>query len=904
MVGRDAEHAELRRRLEDAIAGNGTIMLVGGEPGIGKTRLTQALLADARQRGCFAVVGHCYEGEGAPPYIPFVETLEYSARVVAPSSFRHALGDAAPEVAKLMPELRQLFSDIPPPIQLPPEQQRRFLFNAYREFVERCCVLSPLVMILEDLHWADEPTLQLLQHLAQTTGTMPLLIVGTYRDVELDVRRPFARTLETLLRERQASRIALHRLPASGVESMLRALSAQPPPPPLVRVIFQETEGNPFFVEEVFQHLTDEARLFDPAGGWRSDLRVDTLQVPEGVRLVIGRRMERLSEATRRMLTTAAVIGRTFSVAVLEALESAQPDVVLDALEEAARAHLVTPESLDREPRFRFTHELIRQTLADALLLPRRQRLHARIAEAIERVYATSLRKQASPLAHHLFHAGAAVDADKTIRHLVLAADQAKTAAAHEESLELLDRALSLCDEERSGRVADLHARRAGALRSLGRTAETIEGYQRAIALFDGDGSFEQAAVTRNVLALLHIWNWRFDEGLRLLDQALARPEAITPGTRCTLFVSRALGLGGCGELDGAFAAKAQAQELQQTLGNDGLDVLTSSVEVHLRLHALHIDRAVEIAGEVTRRTQLLDDAWAEAEMSFVEPLAGLYCGRLDEFTRLTAERLPRAERLGHWNVVWFFKMFLPFEALYRGAFEESEQRSRDCMAFGENLQTAMRYTGQLFLGLSYALRGQCDEGIAHLRVATDAEVRSFISGVAPTLLAWVLAQEGHPHRALDVLSTHPPRLPATGVTPTAGAWMALANLIPTLALVAQHEQTAALHSWAEQLVTVNVCTYGSPVMFATSAGIAAAHAKQWTRAEAHHQRAIQQADAGYRICQPDARVWYADMLLARDDTGDRERARVLLAEALALYDSIGMTNFARRTSARLATVQ
>jgi predicted ATPase len=129
MVGRDAEHAELRRRLEDAIAGNGTIMLVGGEPGIGKTRLTQALLADARQRGCFAVVGHCYEGEGAPPYIPFVETLEYSARVVAPSSFRHALGDAAPEVAKLMPELRQLFSDIPPPIQLPPEQQRRFLFN-------------------------------------------------------------------------------------------------------------------------------------------------------------------------------------------------------------------------------------------------------------------------------------------------------------------------------------------------------------------------------------------------------------------------------------------------------------------------------------------------------------------------------------------------------------------------------------------------------------------------------------------------------------------------------------------------------------------------------------------------------------------------------------------------------
>jgi len=175
-----------------------------------------------------------------------VETLEYSARVVPPSTFRHALGDTAPEVAKLMPELRQLFPDIPAPIQLPPEQQRRFLFNAYREFLERCCALSPLVVVLEDLHWADEPTLQLLQHVAQTVATIAVLIVGTYRDVELDVRRPFARTLETLLRERRASRIALPRLPASGVESMLRALSGQPPPSALARVVFQETEGNPF----------------------------------------------------------------------------------------------------------------------------------------------------------------------------------------------------------------------------------------------------------------------------------------------------------------------------------------------------------------------------------------------------------------------------------------------------------------------------------------------------------------------------------------------------------------------------------------------------------------------------------------------------------------------------------
>jgi predicted ATPase len=153
-----------------------------------------------------------------------------------------------------MPELRRIFPDIPPAIELPAEQQRRFLFNVYLEFTDRSCALTPMAVVLEDLHCADEPTLQLLQHLSQAISTMPLLVVGTYRDVELDVTRPFAQTLEMLVRQRVASRISLRRLSASGVESMLRGLGGQPPPSSLSRVIFRETEGNPFFVEEVFHH--------------------------------------------------------------------------------------------------------------------------------------------------------------------------------------------------------------------------------------------------------------------------------------------------------------------------------------------------------------------------------------------------------------------------------------------------------------------------------------------------------------------------------------------------------------------------------------------------------------------------------------------------------------------------
>jgi predicted ATPase len=190
--------------------------------------------------------------EGSPPYVPFVEMLEQAARSVPLDTFRYALGNDGPEVAKLMPELRRMFPDIPPALVLPPEQQRRFLFNAYREFVERSVRLTPAVSLFEDLQWADEPTLLLLQHLAQTVAGMPMLMIGTYRDVDLEVGRPCARMLESLRRQKLGTRILLRRLPVAGVEQMLAALGAQQPPPSLTRVVFEETEGNPFLSKRCF----------------------------------------------------------------------------------------------------------------------------------------------------------------------------------------------------------------------------------------------------------------------------------------------------------------------------------------------------------------------------------------------------------------------------------------------------------------------------------------------------------------------------------------------------------------------------------------------------------------------------------------------------------------------------
>ena len=189
-----------------------------------------------------------------------------------------------------------MFPDIPPAADLPAEQERRYLFNSFLEFIERASRVQPLLLVLEDLHWGDDSSLLLLQHIAQQLSEMPVLVVGTYRDVELDVARPLAKALEELLRQRLAHDVTLRPLPEADIEAMLRARSGQEPPARIVEVIYRETEGNPFFVEEVFKHLVELGKLFDAEGNWRSDLEIGEEEVPRGVRLVIGRRLERVSE--------------------------------------------------------------------------------------------------------------------------------------------------------------------------------------------------------------------------------------------------------------------------------------------------------------------------------------------------------------------------------------------------------------------------------------------------------------------------------------------------------------------------------------------------------------------------------------------------------------------------------
>jgi predicted ATPase len=451
----------------------------------------------AERRGMAVLVGHCIAREAPPPYQPLIEHLEQAARALTPEALREILGENAPELAKLMPKLRQRYDDIPEPPALPPEQERRYLLHGVAEFLERAARTRPLLLVYEDLHWADESTLLLLRDLAPRLAKVPVLAIGSYRHTDLSHERPFAASLESLLRARHAEEVVLAPFGEQDVAALLRGRAGQPPPPELVSLVYSETQGNPFFVEEVFRHLKEVDKLFDAEGRWHSGIEIADTEVPRGVRLVLGRRLERVSEACRRALTAAAVIGRVFPFELLLRSSGLDEDALLDALDEGETAHLIEDQSRDREARHVFVHEQIRQTLLSALSLPRRQRLHLRVADAIEALHGES-ETHAADLAHHLYGAGAAAAVDRTLAALHRAGERALASLAFEDVLRHVEWAEEVADADDAAAQAMLAALRARALRGLGRVedalAELGNALERAPSGPDRDAIVHQRA--------------------------------------------------------------------------------------------------------------------------------------------------------------------------------------------------------------------------------------------------------------------------------------------------------------------------------------------------------------------------------------------------------------------------
>ena len=438
-VNRTAERAHVRALLGRVANGRGSIVSISGPAGIGKTRLARELGADARDLGFITLAGNCYDRDSVP-FVAIVEAFETAlAQAATPASFRADLGNEAAEIARLMPELRRLFPDIPPPLQGSPEQTRRALFNTIVAVIARRALLSPMLLLFEDVHWADEGTLALLAHLAHSITNSPVMVMITYRDDAIDPASQFGQTLNDLLRC-GLEHVSLRGLEQAAVAQMVKDVSGGELPASLVDLIYANTEGNSLFVLELVRHvIANQAQGGPPEGIDQAELNL-----PQSLRLLMGRRLTQVSKPTQKVLGTAAVIGRSFTFALLETATGIEAEQLLELVEEAERAGLISSRLRYPDAQFKFAHELIRRAVLDDLSVARRQRLHLSVAGAIEQLYPNALEDQAEDLAHHLWNAGVAAPASKTIRYLQVAGTKAVQAAANVEAINHFRKALRL----------------------------------------------------------------------------------------------------------------------------------------------------------------------------------------------------------------------------------------------------------------------------------------------------------------------------------------------------------------------------------------------------------------------------------------------------------------------------
>jgi tetratricopeptide (TPR) repeat protein len=497
-IGRAQEMAVLRAAIDAAVGGQASLVMVAGEPGMGKTRLVEEAGAYARLHRAQVLVGRCYEGEAASPYSPFVEIIREYVSTRPDHVLKTAMGEGASDVAKLVPEIHKRIPDLSSAAAANPNGERLRLFDGVTSFLVSASKANPIVLQLEDLHWADQPSLLLLQHIARRFKGGRLIVVGTYRDVELDRSHPLSGVLAELRHERLHERLLLRRLSESEVRELIEAILQQKmadgSSAAFVRAVLRETEGNPFFIEEVLRHLVESRGLYRSEGRWVTDARsIAELGIPEGVRDVISRRLSRLSQTTNRVLTAAAVLGREFEFELLAPMTDLSEDQIVPVIDEAHASQIVVETRGQMRPRYAFAHALVRHTLYEELGLPRKQRLHLKAAQAIEAAHERNLEPHVVALANHYRMAGAAAEAEKTIEYSIRAGRAAYAVFAFEEAGAHWRAALELMDEHGGG-GREQRARLLGLLGDeLVSPAKAIEYLEAAALLFEELGDHQAA---------------------------------------------------------------------------------------------------------------------------------------------------------------------------------------------------------------------------------------------------------------------------------------------------------------------------------------------------------------------------------------------------------------------------
>jgi class 3 adenylate cyclase/tetratricopeptide (TPR) repeat protein len=900
-VGRRAEREQLTAAWKEAAAGGRRVALIAGEPGVGKTRLAAEIAATAHDEGAVVLYGRCDEDLGVP-YQPFVEALRPYVAACPPEELAEQIAPHGGDLVRLVPQIADRVPALPEALHADPETERFRLFEAFASFLANVGSARPVVLVLDDLHWAAKPTLLLLRHLNRAEWSSPLLVLGTYRETDLSRTHPLAEMLADLRREGDADRILLRGLDLDEIEEFVAAAAGREldrDGDRLVRVLYDETEGNPFFMSQVLSHLVESGSIVERDGRWVPGVGPDEIGIPEGVREVVGRRLARLQPTTNEVLAAAAVIGRDFGRNLLTSVVDVDAEAVLDALEEAEDARLVAGTG-GRGDRYNFVHALVRSTLYDEIPTTRRLRLHRRIGETLE---AGDIERHLDELAYHFAEAAALGGTAKAIDYGRRAAARAIGRLAYEEAAVDYERALGTLDPA----SRDDREHRAELLVDLGRVRWMFG---------DRDAARERLAEARTFALEIG----RSD----LLAEAALTSGGVRAWTEAGVVDEHLIEL-----LEEARAALPPNEVRLRSM-------VTARLAAELYFQTGSIDRRRALTDEAVAMARRLDDA---PTLAYVLGAAhwGLFTpGGAPQREATAREMLVLAQESGDRNIEASARSWLFIDLIEQGDVPAAAEQADRELALGEELrQPEVRWGALVHLSAMAALAGRLDEarrladealaigervGIisaAQMYGVSEIGQRRLVGGLEeivplieamiaeyPLVPAW-RAGLAYVYRELDERDGAREQLDWLArdhfaPLPLDGNWMVGAAILANVCyLLGDHERAAELYEEFSEYEDFVVIA-GLPALILGSAHhflmLLAATTGDWQRFERHANEALARNESmGAVTWLATTQADLAEVLATRGFEGDVERAERLLAACSRACTEFGLPQLAKR---------
>ena len=892
-VGRSVELETLRSLIPRAEGEGRRAAMIGGEPGSGKSRLVREFSGVAAEDGALVLYGAC-DAVVRSPYGPFVEALDHLARVCEPNELRAALGPGGGELTRLLPDLPARVGELEPPVEADPDTERHRLHTAVTELLAGISRSRPVLLVLEDGHWADAPTLMLLRHLTRSAGHARILLLATFRDTESELPEAFSETLADLRRSEAVVWLRLAGFSSEEMTEFVRRAAgggAGEGLPELASAISELTDGNAFLVCELWRSLVETGAVELSGGEIRLARPLSELGTPQGVREVVSQRLSRLAPGTSDLLELAAIAGGEFELGTVRRASHLEDRELRAALDEAARSGMIE-ELPSTTLAYRFTHELVRRALHDRLSGLRRAELHLLVGEALEKGGVQSARALAD-LAHHFASAAPLAEPGRAVEYTLLAARAATAALDFEQAAEWMRTALEL--------PIDDPLQRAEALLELGSASHRAGKALDALEAFDSAAGIARELEDAELLARAAIGHeeacWRpgiAEEGaVDLLEEAATALGDETSTLRVGLLAGLARALDFQGEHERGAIVRTRAVEMARGLGDRaGLATVlmrsywargTSSLREILEM----LTEATEIA-ESLGNTEIRAEAMAWRVPTFVA-LGDIDSARL-EVTALRETAEQTAQPFMH-HVAEHYASAI---ALGDGRLAEAEAAANRSHEWSR-LLTGRDPSGVYGIQMFSVRREQG-------RLAELAPVVRILAGESRDGGPWrpglitVLIELGMEDEAREELG----QLADQGLDRLrASLWLAsLTYLTDACAALGEERLAAVVYPELEPLAGANVMI-GHLVAFYGAAdrylGMLATTLGEWDRAGEHFESAIElNRRMGADTWLAHSAYEYARLLL-KSPNGDRARAAALLNEAAELAERIGMATLLAR---------